>query len=292
MKTKISERVFDTGNIFVLGLFSLCTFYPFYYVIIYSLSLPMKAVKGVYLLPAGFSMLNYIKIFQRNNIMHAVFISTSKTVVGTILSVILCALFAYSVSKDILPFRKFMYRAMVLKMYISIGIIPLYITYKYLGLRNNFFVYIFPTMVLAYYIVLMKTYFEQLPVEVEESAMIEGAGYFQIFVRIILPLSTPILATIAIFQAVSLWNTYSDNLYFVSSPNLMTLQLLLYTFLQQQVAAMTVREGNQGMTAMLQLTPSSVRMTITVIATLPILFVYPFLQRYFLKGLLLGAVKG
>ena len=293
MRRSIGEKLFDRINILFLGVFCFFTAYPFYYIVIYSLSIPVKAAsRGVYLLPAGFTFMNYINIFQQNNILHAAFISVSKTVVGTLLTIVCCGLFSYSVTKGILPFRKFMYRSLVLSMYISIGIIPVYITYRYIGLKNNFLVYILPNMVNAFYIVLMKTYFEQLPVEVEESAMIDGAGYFSIFIRIILPVSKPILATVAIFQAVGLWNSYSDNLYFASVQNLQTLQLLLYTFLQQQVASNTVRAANAAQRGLIKLTPTSVRMTITVIATLPILFVYPFLQKYFMKGLLIGAVKG
>ena len=293
MKKSMGERAFDRFNLLFLGVFCFFTAYPFYYIIIYSFSEPMRAAsRGVYLLPAGFTLLNYMKIFQQNNILHAAFISVSKTVIGTLLTVICCGLFSYSVTKGILPFRKFMYRTLVLSMYISIGIIPIYITYRYIGLKNNFLVYILPNIVSAFYIVLMKTYFEQLPVEVEESAMIDGAGYFNIFVKIVMPVSKPILATVAIFQAVGLWNAYSDNLYFASVQDLQTLQLLLYTFLQQQVATNTVRAANAAQRGLTRLTPTSVRMTITVIATLPILFVYPFLQRYFMKGLLIGAVKG
>ena len=293
MKRSVGEKVFDKFNILLLGLFCFLTAYPFYYVIIYSLSMPLKAAsQGVYLLPAGFTLINYIKVFQQNNILHAAFISASKTVLGTLLTLLCCSIFSYSITKEILPLRKFMYRSLILTMYISIGIIPIYITYKYIGLRNNFLVYILPNIVSAYFIVLMKTYFEQLPVEVEESAMMDGAGYLRIFVGIILPVSKPILATVAIFQAVGLWNSYSDNLYFASTSRLQTLQLLLYTFLQQQVASNTVRAANAAQRGLVKLTSTSVRMTITVIATLPILFVYPFLQKYFMKGLLLGAVKG
>lgn len=293
MNRTAGEKVFDVLNFFVLGLFALITFYPFYYIIIYSFSDPELAGKGIFLLPAGFSLINYNRIFQQSDIMHAAFISLARTFLGTLLAVSCCSMFAYGIIKEVLPLRKFMYRATILIMYISIGIIPVFITYKALGLRNNFLVYILPNLVAPFLIVLLKTYFEQLPLEIEESAMIDGAGYFRIFIQIILPLSKPILATVAIFHAVYLWNSYWDNLYFANSPKLMTLPLLLFTYLNQNMAnAVTNRNALSSGRRVVKITPTSIRMTITVITTLPVLFVYPFLQRYFLKGLLIGSVKG
>lgn len=292
MIAKKSEKLFDVVNAVLLSLIGIFTFYPFYFILIYSLSDPQKAITGVYLLPAGFSFINFIQIFSENNILYASFISVSRTVIGTAASLLCCSMFSFGITKSILPFRRLMYRGIVIMMYLSVGLIPTYITIQKLHLRNNFLVYILPYLVVPFYIILIKTYFEQIPQSLEESAKIDGASYPTTFFRIILPLSKPILATVAIFQAVRIWNTFSDNLWYCTTPKLLTLQLLLYNFLAQQNVEVSnmVREGNQGGASLI--TPMSIRMTITVIATAPILMVYPFFQRYFLKGIMLGAVKG
>jgi ABC-type sugar transport system, permease component len=291
MKQSISEKSFDIVNTVSLIIFSIMAFFPFYYVIIYSLSNPTEALKGVYLLPQKLDFVNYVQLFSKQNILHAAFISLSRTIIGTIATLFCCSLFAYGVSKEILPFRKFMYRATIITMYISPGLIPWYITMKAYGLKNNYLLYILPLIMVPFFIVLIKTYFEQLPEAIEESAMIDGANYFTIFWHVIFPISKPILATVGIFNAVNQWNAWTDNLYLCSSESLQTLQLLLYNFLNEQSAKLVLTDSS-ALNRIGRVTPTSIRMTITVIVTLPILIVYPFLQKYFLKGLLIGAIKG
>jgi putative aldouronate transport system permease protein len=287
------QRMWDSLNVAVLGLLALITFYPFYYIFIYSISDPTEAARGVYLTPQGFSLDNYRAVFKEENILQAFFISISRTIVGTLLTLIGCTIFSYGISKHFLPFRKWMYGSVLVTMYISPGLIPWYITMKEYGLKNNFLIYVLPGMIVAFYIVLIKTYMEELPAALEESAMVDGASYYQILFKIIIPLSIPVLATVAIFNAVGQWNSWVDNLYLASDPKLQTLQLLLYSFVNQQNAAMSmVTSNSMSSQNMIILTPTSVQMTITMVATLPILLIYPFLQRYFLKGLVLGAVKG
>jgi putative aldouronate transport system permease protein len=287
------QRMWDNMNVLVLGLFALITFFPFYYIFIYSISDPTEAARGVYLTPQGFSLDNYRAVFKEDNILQAFFISTSRTIIGTLLTLIGCTIFSYGISKHFLPFRKWMYGSVLVTMYISPGLIPWYITMKEYGLKNNFLIYVLPGMIVAFYIVLIKTYMEELPAALEESARVDGASYYQILFKLIIPLSIPVLATVAIFNAVGQWNSWVDNLYLASDPKLQTLQLLLYSFVNQQNAAMSmVTSNSMSSQNMVILTPTSVQMTITMVATLPILLIYPFLQRYFLKGLVLGAVKG
>ncbi|PYI53084.1 carbohydrate ABC transporter permease [Paenibacillus flagellatus] len=287
------QRAWDGLNVLALGLFALLTLYPFYYIFIYSISDPSEAARGVFLTPQGFSLDNYRAVFREDNIVRAFFISISRTVVGTLLTLLGCTIFSYGISKPFLPFRRWMYGAVLVTMYISPGLIPWYITMKAYGLKDNFLLYVLPGMIVAFYIVLIKTYMEELPAALEESAMVDGASYYQILFKIILPLSVPVLATVAIFNAVGQWNSWVDNLYLASTPKLQTLQLLLYSFVNQQNAAMAmVTSNSMSSQNMIVLTPTSVQMTVTMVATLPILLVYPFLQRYFLKGLVLGAVKG
>ena len=292
IRLKPGERAFDVLNVVVLGLFGLLTFYPFYYIFIYSISDPTEALRGVYLLPRGFSLDNYRQLFQEQNILWAFFISASRTVLGTIATLIGCTIFSYGISKPFLPGRKLMYGTVIVTMYISPGIIPLYLTMKEYGLYNNFLVYILPSVVLAFFVILIKTYMEDIPREMEESAMVDGSTAFQILWKIILPLCTPVLATVAIFNAVNQWNTWVDNLYLAPTPGLQTLQLLLYAYVNQQNAALSMVTSASMSQHAIVLTPTSVQMTITFVATLPILLVYPFMQRYFLKGIMLGAVKG
>ncbi len=179
-------------------------------------------------------------------------------------------------------------------MYINAGLIPSYILMKFLGMINTFWIYIIPGLVGAFNLILIKTYIEQLPASLEESAMIDGAGYFRIFIRMIFPLSMPIIATVTVFVAVGQWNTFTDNLIYVSNEKLRTLQLMLYVVLNRTTEAMqNVRTDQVSRNIFLvQPTPTTIRMTITMIATLPIIFVYPFLQKYFVKGIMLGAIKG
>lgn len=286
-----TEKLFEPINIVLLVLLAILTFYPFYYIAIYSLSDPTKALSGVYLLPRGFTLQNYITILSRNNIAHAALISVLRSIIVTTLTVICSSLFAFGVTKELLPLRKFMYRGLVISMYVSSGLIPWYVTMKALHLKNNFLLYVLPNIVVAFFIILIKTYFEQLPKELEESAMIDGASYFTIFWKIIMPISKPILATVAIFQAVNQWNAWTDNLYLCTSPKLQTLQLLLLNFLREQSSVAYAMDSN-AMKQAVKLTPTSIRMTVTVIVILPIFLLYPFMQKYFLKGIMLGAVKG
>lgn len=291
MKKSIGEKSFDVLNTAALLIIGIISFYPFYYIFIYSISNPDLAAGGLTTYPKGITLLNYTTVFGIDGIFWAAFISLARTVTGTLLTLFGCSLFAYGLSKKELPYRKFIYRMLLLTMYISSGLIPWYITMKALGLKNNFLLYILPGTVVAFYVILLKTYFEQLPPSIEESAMVDGAGYFTILYKLVLPMSLPILATVAIFQAVGQWNSWTDNLYLCSNPKLQTLQLMLLNFLQAN-SGIAYTQNRIDPTQIVRITPTSIRMTITIVVVLPIFLVYPFLQKYFVKGILLGAVKG
>ena len=177
-------------------------------------------------------------------------------------------------------------------MFFGGGLIPTYLVYKAYRLTNSFLVYILPAVVDAYYVILIKTYVEQLPISVEESAMIDGAGTMCIFLKIILPMSLPIVATIAIYASVGQWNSWFDNhIYAISNKKILTLQYMLYRYLQE--AESIVRElKERDPSAAVPITPRGVRMTVTMITVVPVLCIYPFFQRYLIKGLMIGAVKG
>ncbi|MGO4269474.1 carbohydrate ABC transporter permease, partial [Paenibacillus sp. TAF58] len=173
------------------------------------------------------------------------------------------------------------------------GLIPWYITMKMLHLNNNFLLYVLPTAVSGFFVILLKTYIEQLPAALEESAMMDGAGYLTLFVRIIFPLCKPIVATVAIFAAVGQWNTWMDNYFLVQNQSLKTMQLTLYEYLSSANALATMSASDITKNAQrFVITPESIKMSTTMLVTLPILLVYPFLQRYFVKGIMLGAIKG
>lgn len=286
----IFDKIIDKGNIILLTLLGLTCIYPFYYIVIYALSISKETYKGVYFLPLGLTLINFKQIFQQNNIALAAFISVSRAVVGMSVTVFCTSLFAYLLAQNKIRFKKAMYRLVIFTMYVNAGLIPWYMTMKALGLKNNFLLYVLPSAIGAFYLILVKTYIEQLPPSLQESAMIDGAGPFKIFIRIVMPLCTPVLATVAIFTAVDQWNSWTDNFYLCDSKNLQTLQLLLLSYMRDQASQLTALEmlADKKVTV----TPFSIRMTITVIATLPILFVYPVFQKYFVKGIMIGAIKG
>lgn len=297
MKSKsISDMGINVVIRIILFLSALLCLYPFYYIFIYSISLPSEAAKaGFYILPAGFSLVNYQQMLVRKEIYNSLLISVLRTVIGTGLTVFCSSLFGYLVTKKELIFRRFFYRTIVITMYLNASLIPIYLTYKALHLKDSFLVYVIPGAVSAFFVILIKTYIESLPAALEESAMMDGAKYWRIFISIILPLCGPILATVAIFAAVGQWNSWQDNFFFVSNSKLKVLQLVLWEFLNSsQTLADSARKGGQMDVSSLanRVSPISIRMTITMITTLPIILVYPFLQRYFIKGILIGAVKG
>lgn len=278
-------------NIFFLALMIVC-FYPFYYVVIYSLSNPDKAAY-VFLYPIGLNLDGYRKLFQLNDILHAALISVLRTVLGTLITVVCTTFVAYLVTKREMMFRTFVYRFFVITMYLNAGLIPWYLTMRAYGLKNNFLLYIIPGAINAYYMILIKTYIESLPPSLEESAMLDGAGYITVFWKIILPLSKPIIATVVIYNAVNQWNSWSDNYFLVSDERLQTLQLILYNYLNNATnLAHASTEQIEAMGASTAMTPMSIKMCITVITTLPIMCIYPFLQKHFAKGIMIGAVKG
>jgi len=298
IKTSPSRKIFQVFNYTFLLLITLLCIYPFWYILIYTFSDPALAdVNPPMLLPRGFSLQNYVDIFQLNGFFSALFISILRTVIGTVTSVLACSFLGYMFSKEEMPARKFLYRMLIVTMYINGGLIATFILIRSYGLLNNFWVYILPTMISAYYIVLIKTYIEQLPASLEESARLDGAGYLTVFTKIILPLAKPIIATVAVFVAVSQWNSWFDNfVYTRGTDSLTTLQYLLYNYLNEaQRLADQIKNAssmNNVSAAVSTISQRGIRMTITVLAALPIFAIYPFMQKYFVKGIMVGAVKG
>ncbi len=286
-----SRKVFNVFNLFLFTIINVVCLYPLWYILIQSFSDGAKAAHAL-LWPVNFTLENYRMILSRRDIGHALLISVLRTVSGASITVLACMMLGYLFTKQNMPFRRLLYRMLTITMYVSGGLIPTYLVFKAYGINNTFLVYLLPTAVDAYYVILIKTYVESLPPSIEESAMLDGAGVFTVFFRIILPMSIPIIATIAIYASVAQWSSWFDNhLYCINNEKLETLQYLLYKYMREaQHISQEMREKNPAMSV--KITPRSVRMTITMITTVPILLVYPFLQRYLIKGLLIGAVKG
>ena len=287
----VSRKIFNVFNIlFFLVIITLCL-YPLWYIFVQSLSSGPLAVNAV-AWPINFTLKNYADIFKSGDVPHAFLISVLRTSIGTACTLLACMLLGYLFSKEDMPLRKVMYRILIITMYVSGGLIPTYLVYKAYRLTNSFLVYILPAVVDAYYVILIKTYVEQMPLSVEESAMIDGAGTMCIFLKIILPMSLPIVATIAIYASVGQWNSWFDNhIYAISNKKILTLQYMLYRYLQEAESIVReLKERDPG--AAVPITPRGVRMTVTMITVVPVLCIYPFFQRYLIKGLMIGAVKG
>ena len=245
--------------------------------------------------PIGVHFSNYVQVLKIAGLAQATLISVARTVLGTGLTVFASAFVGYLVTKEKMWHRKFWYRFIIATMYFNAGIIPWYILMMNLHLTNNFLAYIIPGIVSPFNIILVKTYVESIPAALEESAQIDSAGYWTRFTRIVLPLCTPILATVTVFSAVGQWNSFQDTLFLMTDRNLYTLQFLLYRYINESNALATILKNTNGavnVNLSLVQTPTSVRMTVTMIVVAPILLVYPFFQRYFVGGIMIGAVKG
>lgn len=289
-----SDRLLDTINYIVFSLFAFICVYPFYYIFINTISNNKISEKGgIVWYPKGIHLQNYIDAFKIPGLGQAAFISISRTVIGTALTVFLAAFLGYMFTRETLFKRRFWYRFVVITMYFNAGIIPWYLTMMNLGLTNNFLGYIFPALVSPFYIILTKTYIESTPKEIQEAADCDGAGVLAIFFKIMLPICKPILATIAIFSAVGNWNSFQDTLLLMTQEKYYTLQFILYRYLQSSQSLSSIINATAGSNVVANVqTQTSIRMTVTIIVALPIIMVYPFFQRFFVKGIMIGSVKG
>lgn len=290
-----TDVLFDGANYLVFFLFTISCIFPFYYIFINTISNSEEVIKGtVTLWPKGINFYNYVNMMKVNDIGQAFIVTLARTLLGTVLMVAASGFIGYLVTKKEMWHRKLWYRFIVVTMYFNAGLIPWFMNMNMLGLTNTFMAYIIPGIVAPYNIILVKTYIESIPAELEESASIDGAGYFYIFRKIIWPLSIPILATIAIFGAVGHWNSFTDSLMLMQErSDLYTLQHLLYNYLNMASNLQGQITGGDS-TGFIESMKSMkvMKYTVSMISVVPILLVYPFMQRYFEKGIMLGAVKG
>ncbi len=298
MKRSFSDKLISVITYVVYAVFAFVCIYPFYYIFINSISANNLSERGkVILYPMEIHLKNYVSVAKIPGLLDAAQVSVMRTVVGTILTVLVAAFLGYMFTRETLWKRKFWYRFVAGTMYFNAGVIPWYLTMRTLGLTNNFWGYIFPMIVQPFYIILCKTFCESVPKELQDAADIDGAGTLTIFFRIMLPVIKPILATIAVFAAVNQWNSFQDTLLLVTKPELHTLQYVLYQYINQ-ASSLKALVSNSTSSAQLAATlahaatATSIRMTVTIVVVLPVMLIYPFFQRFFTAGIMVGAVKG
>ena len=292
MKVKINEdRAVDIIVYILLSLIGLITLYPFYYTILCSFNDGLDLMKGgIYFWPRKFTLSNYELFIGDADWRHAFLISVSRTLAGTILCTGFTSMFSYALSRNNLMFKKAYRFLVVFTMYFSGGLIPYYVLLRGLGLLNTFWVYVIPGMVNGFFVMTGINFFSAIPESMIEAAKIDGAGEIQIFFRIVMPLAKPALATVGLFIAFMYWNDWYLSMLYVDSANLSSLQYYMYrlmnniTFLSQSMVS-----ANVDLT---QMPGETTRMALCVLAAGPMLIVFPFFQKYFVRGISVGAVKG
>ncbi|MDO5346205.1 MAG: carbohydrate ABC transporter permease [Lachnospiraceae bacterium] len=289
IKSKRKIGAFDVVLLFIFAIVLIITLYPFLNVLAISFNDATDTIRDInFIIPRVFTLQNYIYVFTENDIIAPFFMSVARTLIGTVFSLFCTSMLAYVLSRKDFYFNKLFTILFVLTMYVSGGMIPEYLLIKRtLGLGNNFLVYIIPGVIWVYNVILVRSYIEGIPYALQEAAMIDGANDLFIWARVIAPLCKPVNATVALFYAVGQWNSFMDT--FLYAQNLQTLQYRLYLIMQQ--ATMKVDPHSTTAAMNQTVTPLAVRMAVTIIATVPILVVYPFLQKYFVGGMTLGAVK-
>ncbi len=284
----IGEKVWQAVVYSILILLSLLCLLPFLYVVAVSVTPESEVLRrGIVIIPESFTFLAYKEVFISHGIGQAYKITLFRTIVGTVLNVFFTVIAAYPLSKKYLPGRSPFLLFIVFTMMFGGGLIPTYLLIRSLGLLNSPWVLIIPHLISAFNLVIIKGFFEQLPAEIEESARVDGASELQSLWRIILPLSLPVLSTISLFYAVGHWNSYFDAIVYINDSNLMPLQVILRNILLNVATQSADSLANSG-----AVSTFAVQMAAVVVTTVPILIVYPFMQKHFTKGVLLGSVKG
>lgn len=290
-KKTISDRAFTICNTIFMILFVIITLYPVLNTLAISFNDGTDALRGgIYLWPRRWTVKNYTPVLKKNNLITGAYISVARTVIGTILALVSNAILAFIVSRKKFLFKRQLSFFWVVTMYVNGGLIPTFLLYKSLGMTNSFSVYVIPGMLSAFNMLVIRTYMNGIPDSLEESAQLDGAGYATIFVKIISPLCKPVYATVALFSAVGQWNSWFDAmLYNRLDSNLTTLQYELMKLLSSvtnQGVSMESMKNSGG-----NVTPTTVRAAATILTMLPIICLYPFLQKYFVTGMTLGGVK-
>ncbi|MFB5762105.1 carbohydrate ABC transporter permease [Paenibacillus medicaginis] len=285
------EAVFDAVNNVMMLIICFLTLYPIWYVLVHSFNDGADAMQGgIFWVPRVFSLDNYRAVFASSGIMTAMGVTVAKTLVGTVIHVFFTAMVAYAYSRRELIGRSFYMIVGTITLFFGGGLIPTYLLIRDLGLLDSFWVYIIPAMFSFFDLIIFVSFFRELPDALEEAAKMDGANDFKIFYSIVLPCSMPVVATIALFHGVYQWNDYFTGMIYINDTNLQPIQTFLYRVVAQS-------SSNQMMAAVPGLaaqtvTSQSIKLATMVVTTLPIVLAYPFLQKYFVKGLMIGSIKG
>ncbi|HZG78856.1 MAG TPA: carbohydrate ABC transporter permease [Paenibacillus sp.] len=284
----VSSKLFDAFNAFQMIVISLLMIFPFYYILVYSVSEPELLGGGLILWPRGFSLEAYGIILSDAMVRKSILVSVMRTMIGPLLMIFVTAMAAYVLTRDEVPGVRFFRKFFVFTMYMGAGLIPMYLLIKELHMIGTFWVYVIPGAAAVFNMILIKTYIESVPRSLEEAALIDGANDFYLFWRIIFPLCSPVVAATVLFTAVGQWNDFIDTqIYNNMSPQWYTLQYALYqTLSSAESLAQAKSEADRVVL------PQSLKMAVTMITVLPIAVVYPLLQKHFTKGLLIGSIKG
>lgn len=292
MKTTRGERIGRIIIYTILFLVALITLYPFWHVLMYSISdSQMASSGGLFLVPRGFDLLGYKLVLQQPQIYRAYWNTIARTVVGTSLSVVLTALLAYPLSVPRLRGGRFLTMAVFFTMLFNGGMIPTYLLVNNLDMIDTFWALVIPNAMTAYNLFIMRNYFKSLPISLEESARIDGANPIKILFRIILPMSAPTLAAVGMFYGVSYWNAYLDGVLYINSTNLQILQVYMRNLFSSSGSG-AVLSGTQGVSEAAKITEETLKMVTISVSIIPILIVYPYIQKYYATGITTGAVKG
>lgn len=287
------DRILDFIIYFLALVIFLITFYPFYLSIVLAFNEGKDALRGgIYFWPRMFTMENFKELTRDTVWGKALVVTVLRTILGTAVTVFFTSLMAYGLSFQGLKGRKFYMVMIIVAMYFSGGVIPYYMVLRSLHLVNTFWVYIIPGAINLFYVLVAISFFEGIPREMGESARMDGASELTIYLRLIFPVSKPLMATIAIFTAVGHWNSWYDSAFFVQNKNLRTLGYQLMAIINKANVSNTNLDAYSGTQAQQSLTPMSIQLAAMLVAVGPILLVYPFFQRYFVSGLTIGAVKG
>ena len=287
-KKKVKVYAFDVINFLWMGLFCLCCIYPIYYVLIGSFNQGADYNKGgVYLIPRVFTFENYKIVLQETKMWYSYLITFGRTILGTITSVVYTSIVAYAMSRNNLKFKKVFYYINIFTMFFGGGLVPYFLIIKSLNLYDSFWVYIIPGLYSVYNMIVMSSFFKSISNELNEAAVVDGAGEFRIWWQIYLPLSKPVLATVALWAAVGHWNSYFDTMIYTTSEKLQTLQY----FLLKAISTSNMTEGMPS-DMLDRISPRTISLAAIIISIIPVLFFFPFIRKNFQSGFMIGSLKG
>ena len=294
-RRSVTDWIVDSVLYLVLALLVVVTVYPFLHVLAISLNDANDTmIGGLTIYPREFTLENYRTIIQNQALYQAFFVTVMRTLIGTIGTVLMTGMMAYALSKNYLKGRKFYMTLCVITMYFSGGLIPTFMVIRSLNLLDSFWVYILPNLVNVWYLIIMRTYFRSLPQSIEEAARIDGASTYRVFFSIILPISAPIIATIALFSGVMQWNSWFDAAIYIRDDSLRPLQTVLNNLINSSRAAEEIAKAGTRATMLGRanvINSRSITMATMIAVIVPIIMVYPFIQKFFAKGMMIGSIK-